>query len=40
MLLHSGAFVTVEPWGRQAQRVMLKGEFLLMIFGEYRAGGD
>jgi len=32
--------MTVEPWGRQARRVMLKGEFLLMIVGEKCVGGD
>ena len=39
-LLQPRAWVTLEPWGRQAQRGMLNGEFLLRILGEERAGGD
>jgi len=40
VLMHPRAWVTVDPWGRQARRAMLKGEFLFRILGEERAGGD
>jgi len=40
VFMYRGAWATVVPWGRQARRVMLKGEFLFRILGEERVGGD